>query len=116
MTRRPKADLLIARWNKNQDITTDPPPQTIWGNGAAATYQEYLDHMTDTHTWISGPNGTELHIFPRIVADVRYDHIAGTWAIEGVGPVSNALDITDASDDEITAELYTRRRVQGSDS
>lgn len=109
MTRTPKADLLIARWNHNQDLITDRPHQTIWANGVAATYQEYLDYMTDTHTWISGPNGMELHIFPRIVADVRYDHIAGTWVLDGVGPTRVALDVTDPSapDDQITAELYT---------
>ncbi len=109
MTRRPKADLLIARWSHSQDLTTDRPHQITWANGVAATYQEYLDYTTDTHTWISGPNGMELHIFPRIVADVRYDRIAGTWVVEGVGPACVALDVIDpsASDDEIIAAVHT---------
>jgi hypothetical protein len=51
----------------------------------------------------------ELHIFPHLVADVRYDPIASTWVVHGVGPECVALDVTDAgaSDDEITAALHT---------
>ncbi len=109
MTGTQKAYVLIAKWTSNQDATTDAPYSIAWANGAAATYDEYVDHLTDTHTWVQASNGVELHIFPRIVADVRYDHIAGTWVLNGVGPNCAALDVTDptASDDEITAELYT---------
>jgi hypothetical protein len=51
----------------------------------------------------------ELHMFPHLVADVRYDVIASAWVLDGVGPASLLLDITDpgAPDDQITAALHT---------
>jgi hypothetical protein len=54
-------------------------------------------------------DGMEVRMFPAIVADVRYDHFAQTWAIGGDGVVPYPLDLTDpdAPDDQIMAALYT---------
>lgn len=110
MSRAPKADVLIARWKREQDIMIDPPHEVIWANGNPAQLKDYLDHMTDTHAWIPGSEGVELYMLPHIVADVRYDPIAGRWMMDGVGLTCVPLDIADADapDDEIVAELYTR--------
>jgi hypothetical protein len=71
--------------------------------------------MEDTHTYVGGIDGMELHIFPDIVADVRYDRFARTWVINGVDVRSAALNLTDpaALDDHIEAELYTYPVVTG---
>jgi len=55
----------------------------------------------------------ERHIFPEVVADVRYDAAIGTWAISGQGIKPASLDVKDpnASDDQIQEELYTLQMI-----
>jgi hypothetical protein len=108
MTETTKRTALIAQWTLNQDPTIEAPHTVEWANGTSASFEDYLAHMTDTHTWIAGSTGIELYMFPYL-ADVRYDYSAGIWMIDGVGPTSIALDITDpnALDEQIIAALYT---------
>jgi hypothetical protein len=103
------ATALIAKWMIDQDASIDPPRVVRWADGSPATHIDYLTHMVDTHTCISGINGIELHMFPDVMADVRYDDFARTWVISGVGVTPAALDLTDpnAPDEQIIAELYT---------
>lgn len=103
-------EVLIARWNIDQDAMVDPPSEVRWSNGAPATYQDYLVHVDDTHAWVPNATGIELHMFPSLVGDVTYDSASKTWVIRGVSSGSLALDVTDpdASDDQIIAALYMR--------
>ena len=68
--------------------------------------------MLDTHTCVGGINGIELHMFPDVIADVRYDHYARAWVVDGDGVTPATLDLTEptAPDDRIIAELYTPTR------
>ncbi|WP_433968294.1 hypothetical protein [Tunturiibacter gelidiferens] len=100
---------LIAKWNPSQDMSVELPSSVRWADGTCATHNDYLQHMLDTHTFVGDcENGREIRMFPNIVADVRYDHSAQTWAVSGVGVTPSALALTDpdASDDQITAALY----------
>ena len=101
--------MLIAEWTLSQDPSIAPPHKVLWSDGSPATHDDYLAHLVGTHRWIDSTDGMELHIFPDIVADVRYNDFARTWVISGVEFTSAALDLTDpkATDDQIRAELYT---------
>lgn len=105
MSKIAKNAALIAEWAFDQDPSADPPNAVRWANGSPATYNDYLTHMVDTHTWVGG----ELRMFPDIIADVNYNHSARVWVVSGDGITSVALDLTDphAPDDQIIAELYT---------
>jgi hypothetical protein len=101
---------LIAKWATNQDLSIEAPHSVRWEDGTRATHEDYLRHMLDTHTLVSEcEDGMEVRMFPAIVADVRYDHFAQTWAVGGDGVVPSALDLADpdAPDDQIMAALYT---------
>jgi len=101
---------LIARWVTNEDATIEPPHMLQWADGTPATLADYRKHLDDTHKWILHPPSIiERHVFPDIVADVRYDAAAGVWAVGGDGVQSAALGLNDpnAADDEILEELYT---------
>ncbi|MGC1360567.1 MAG: hypothetical protein WA826_05285, partial [Silvibacterium sp.] len=64
----------------------------------------YRNHIEDTNTWIlQPPSIIERHISPDMVADVRYDAVAGAWAISGQGgdPAELTLKNPNATDDQI---------------
>jgi hypothetical protein len=109
--RKEKSDLaLIVSWLPNQDPTVDLPKSAKWESGKPASVQTYLEHLDDTHRWIDGSSdGPQLIIYPSIIANVRYDTIAGTWAVSGRGVPYMGLNLTDpnAPDDVIIAELST---------
>lgn len=99
---------LVAKWKWNQDPITDPPASVIWVDGCAATYADYLRHCLDTHQLVETESGLECRIYPDIVGHVRYDCFARCWFVTGEGIETTALDLSDpdATDCEITAELY----------
>jgi hypothetical protein len=101
---------LIARWAANQDPSIESPNSVHWENGTPATHEDYLLHMLDTHTLVDdGEDGTAIRMLPGIVAEVRYDHFAQTWAVGGIGVTPAALSLPDpnAPDDQIIAALHT---------
>jgi hypothetical protein len=101
---------LIASWTKDQDASMDEPSLVKWGDGTAATLDDFRKHELDTHTFrFDGSNHLELHIFPDIVAEVTFDRAAKDWVVRGPGVVTVGLELNDpnAKDDEIIAELYT---------
>jgi hypothetical protein len=100
---------LIAKWPTYEDAIHNLPSVIQWEDGSHATLADYRGHLDDTHTWISHPHGVELHMFPDIVADVRYDALTGVWGVIGAGVQPASLSLTDlnAADDAIVAELYT---------
>jgi hypothetical protein len=99
---------LVAKWMWSQDSCTEPPASVIWGDGCAATYADYLRHRLDTHELVETESGLECRIYPDIVGHVRYDAFALCWFVSGDGIETTALDLSDidATDHEITAELY----------
>lgn len=100
---------LIAKWLIPSDVTNNLPNVVEWEDGSLASVEDYQRHLGDTHIWIRNPLGLELRVFPEIVADVRYDVLAGIWGLTGAGVEPASLSLTDrnAPDDEIIAELYT---------
>ena len=62
----------------------------------------------DTHELVETPEGVELRMYPKLIADVRYDYYAGTWFVvpPGEEPVSLDLPNFKATDEEITAALH----------
>ena len=100
---------LVARWTLEQDISLDPPLSVIWGDGRPATYADYLRHLDDTHEVVETNSGLEYRIYPEIIGHVRFDGYSRRWFVSGESIETTALDLSDpdASDCEITAELYT---------
>jgi len=101
---------LIATWAMHDGATLEPPHLVQWEDGTPATHEDYRKYIDSTHTSIvKSPGIIERRIFPDIVADVRYDAVAGTWAIggQGVEPASLSITNPDADDDQIVEELYT---------
>jgi hypothetical protein len=99
---------LIARWNAAQDPLFDRP-EVFWGDGRPATYQDYLDHIADTHELVICADGSlERRMYPWISADVRYDGYFRMWFVVSHGRESISLDLSDvnATDEQITAALY----------
>jgi hypothetical protein len=76
---------LVAKWLPDQDASVDPPHTVIWSDGRPATQEDYLAHLEDTHSLFVSDKGIELHMFPEIIADVRYDRAAGTWKVHFEG-------------------------------
>lgn len=100
---------LIARW-PTEDAMLESPSVVRWEDGSPATLEDYHKHLVDTHTWVlDSRGGIEQRIFPDIVADVRYDPLAGVWGLSGQSVQPAALSLTDpnATDEQIVAELYT---------
>ncbi len=108
MSKAARKTVLIAGWTLTQDPSIDPPHKVCWSDGSPATHNDYLTHLVDTHRWIDGTDGMELHMFLDIIADVRYEDVARNWVVSGVGVTSTALDLTDpnAPDDQIKAALF----------
>jgi hypothetical protein len=99
---------LIARWNATQDPLFDRP-EVFWGDARPATYQDYLDHIGDTHELVICQDGSlERRMYPWISADVRYDGYFRMWFVVSHGRESISLDLSDvnATDEQITAALY----------
>ncbi len=101
---------LIAQWATHEGATLEPPNLVLWEDGTPATPADYKKHIDDTHAWIlKSPDIIERHIFPDIVADVRYDYLVGAWvvSVHGVETATLTLKDPNATDDEIREELFT---------
>jgi hypothetical protein len=101
---------LIARWATHEGSTLEPPHLVQWEDGTPATHDDYQKQIDSTHTWaVKSPGIIERRIFPDVVADVRFDALAGTGVLSAPGITPTSLDLTDqgATDDQITTELYT---------
>jgi hypothetical protein len=101
---------LIARWNGRNRNMNRLPDEVLWENGRRASLDDYRRHLDCTSRMVDTvPGCMEQHFEPDIVADVRYDHFAGQWAISGDGVEPTGLQLTDpnAPDEQIIAELFT---------
>jgi hypothetical protein len=101
---------LIARWNGRNRNMNRLPDEVLWENGRRASLDDYRRHLAcPSRTVDTVPGCMEQHFAPDIVADVRYDHFAGQWAITGDGVEPTGLLLTDpnAPDEQIIAELFT---------
>ena len=58
---------------------------------------------------VDASEGIQRICYPSLTALVKFDEVAGVWAVSGHGVTPAALDLTDpdAPDDQIIAELYT---------
>jgi len=84
------------------------PSTIVWEDGSSATLEDYFAHRSDTQKWVSDPSGgIRLHLYPDVIADVRYDGFGRVWAISGDAIEPEALYVTDpdATDYEITLAL-----------
>jgi hypothetical protein len=101
---------LTARWQRDQDTTTEEPCSIRWGDGTAATLNDYRKHQLDTHTLrFDEPDHVALDMFPDIVAEVTFDRNVMDWVVRGPGIVAVGLERNnpDATDEQIIAKLYT---------
>ena len=108
MKKKHSPETLIAQWGVQQDPTSELPSSVIWGDGSAASINDYLEHLNDTFEWESGsPGGPRRITYPWLIATARYDEIAGRWVISGRGISRTVLDVSDpaAHEDEIAWEL-----------
>jgi len=104
---------LIARWSAAEDPLFDPP-EVFWDDGRPATYQDYLDHMGDTHELVICADGSlERRMYPWILADVRYDGYIQMWFMVAPGQEPLSLDLKDinATDEQIISVLYEFPKV-----
>lgn len=110
----PAFDLsLIARWRENQDFGIESPAEVCWGDGSAATLEDFLKHEFDTHTYLDKGEWIEQHFFPNIVAEVYFDYTIRHWTLRGRGVIPRRMQLTDpnAKDEEILMELSTYKIV-----
>lgn len=101
---------LVSSWTPSQDPTVDPPAFVRWEDGSPGTITDYISHLDDTHKWVvDASEGIQRICYPSLTALVKFDDVAGVWAVSGRGVTPAALDLTDpdAPDDQIIAELYT---------
>lgn len=101
---------LTATWKPDQDAAMDMPDSLKWEDGTPATVDDFARHQLDTHTLRPGRHGQiEQHFFPDLVAEVVYDRFANDWVVKGPGVITAALELhnPDATDDQITAQLFT---------
>jgi hypothetical protein len=99
---------LIAEWGAAQDDMHDLPESVRWEDGSAATLEDYFAHRSDTQRWVEDPSGgMRLHLYPDVIADVRYDGFGRVWGLSGDAVEPEALYVRDpdASDYEITMAL-----------
>jgi hypothetical protein len=109
MSKAMKTKVLIANWTVDQDPCVDPPATVYWEDRSPATINDYVVHSIGTHSLTIGEDdGMECRMFPDIVADLRYDRFAASWAVsgEGIEPFSLQLFDQNATDAEIIGELY----------
>lgn len=88
MSKTERNTALIAGWAFGQDPSSDTPNAVRWDDGSPATHNDYLTHIVGTHKWVSATNGRELHMFPDVIADVRFDDFARAWVVSGIGVTS----------------------------
>jgi hypothetical protein len=101
---------LIAGWKKDQDTTRDEPCWITWGDGTAATVDDYRKHQLDTRTLrFDDPDYIVLDMYPDLVADVTFDRDARDWVVRGPGVTTVGLELHDpnAKDEQIIAELHS---------
>jgi hypothetical protein len=101
---------LTARWQKDQDTTMEEPRWIGWGDGTAATLDDYRKHQLDTHTLrFDDPDYIQLDMYPDFVAEVTFDRNARDWVVTAPGIATVGLELNDphAKDEQIIAELYT---------
>ena len=80
-----------------------------WGDGTAATLDDYREHQLDTHSLrFDDPDYIVLDMYPDIVAEVMFDRYAQDWVVTGPGIATVGLELHDpnAKDEQIIAELY----------
>jgi len=99
---------LIAKWTSEQDPVFEDPACVVWGDGRPAYQEDYLIHRSDTRELVDTPDGMEMHMFPSVVADIRFDAFYGTWFVTAKGQESISLDLfnVDATDAEIRSALH----------
>jgi hypothetical protein len=109
MPQEEKRRTLIAKWKLEQDGSIELPHTIYWSDGRPATTADYLEHLSDTHTFIIHAEGIALRMFPDLAVDVHYELDAQQWMISGPDVEPAALNISDrnAPDDVILAELAT---------
>ena len=101
---------LTARWQKDQDTTMEEPCWIRWGDGTAATLDDYRKHQLDTRTLrFDDPDYIQLDMYPDIVARVTFDRGVQDWVVTGPGIATVGLELHDpnAKDEQIIAELHT---------
>jgi hypothetical protein len=100
---------LIAKWTAAQDPSDDLPAKVYWADGSSATNNDYVTNSIGTHTLMLGEDGgMECHMFPDIVANLRFDTFADSWIASGPGIEPFALSLPDrnATDSQIIGELF----------
>jgi hypothetical protein len=100
---------LIAKWTIDQDPCTDTPAKVYWEDGSHATLNDYITHSLGTHALMLGKDGgMECHMYPQVIADAHFDRSGQTWLVSGDGIEPFALQLNDpnATDADITGELY----------
>ena len=101
---------LIARWNDFDPENMGPPDSIRWADGTPATFADFRQQLDNTHHEFDiSPRCYEMHFYPEIVADVRYDPKGGHWVVTGKGVETTALFLADpfVGDDQIIAEMCT---------
>src|SRR3954447_17599144 len=76
---------LIARCARNRNPYLDNPNSLHWEDGTPATLEDYARHMASTHRYLQDETtgAVEMHMFPEVIANVRWDQTAGTWTVSG---------------------------------
>jgi hypothetical protein len=101
---------LIAKWSPEQEPAYEEPSKVVWEDGSSATVADYRAHLLDSHSLhASDDGGMECHMYPDIVGEVIYDMFAKSWVVRSPGLTTAALELhdPDATDDEITTELFS---------
>lgn len=105
---------LIATWFNPDPENEGPPHELRWGDGTRASMRDYLENVDSTFKFVHlSPICVEQHIFPDIVATVRFDKAAGKWAVSGDGVEPFELFSTNpsATDAEIRLQMFTAETV-----
>lgn len=104
---------LIAEWPLGQEFTSVRPEHVYWADGTSATHDDYM--ALQDYTYLLKQQGSRMvkHIFPSIIADVKFDNASGRWRVSGPEVESFCLELFDPNiaDDQITAEMSTYRVV-----
>jgi len=101
---------LLAYWDLNHNPGNDEPYAVYFEDGTPACIDDYRKHINDTHEdLLDYPGRLVRRISPGIVGGVRWCYHARDWKVSGSQIVPFYLDLhdPDASDSQITAELYT---------
>jgi hypothetical protein len=101
---------LIAKWNQGQEPGIEEPSSVVWEDGSPATIADYRKHELDTRISYSHDDGEiQCHMFPHVIADVRFEQDVWDWVVRGQGVIPVALDIKNpkALDGDIYAALIS---------